>query len=209
MNYLTEPVHPDPGRAASQQELLVEMWLHCQHQESAVRMGWDHLQQLRGVAYGLYLAFEQGRNINDCALAWRTEPCLNLADYEQVGYELHAVTYPGHRDEPAPRPIAEFHAPIDEFTQGLAAKLDELTGQLAQDPLPLFQVRPGTLQVLQAPAVLYTQIAYQLATVIAERIERHMVLRAAVYDDDELVGWGPDLAPGLTVAWQAYFHANP
>lgn len=209
-NYLTEPVHPDPGVACSQQELLVEAWLACQHSEAAVKMGWSSLEQLRLPAYALYLAFEQGRNINPCVLAWRTDPDIDLASYDDVEYELHAVTSPGHRAEPPPPAIAEFHAPIEEFTQGLANRLDDLLGQQGQDSLPVFQVR-NTLQVLQAPQILFTRVAYQLMGHILERIEQHMVLRAAVYDDDteQWCGYGPDLAPGLGAAWRAYVQANP
>jgi hypothetical protein len=200
-DYLTAPSHPDAYDDDDMLGILMlECWMYCQHQSSMDQLGWDTLQRLRGVAYGLYLAFEQGRNITPMVLAWREQPTIDLANYDEVGYELHAVAYPGHREEPAPELIARFHAPIDAFIYGLAGRIDA----------SLLRIAPAAAEVgvdpVLGPRAVVTAGAYQVAGFILEQIEQHMVLRPAIHDEESgrQLGLGDDLAPGLFAAWKDY-----
>jgi hypothetical protein len=201
-NYLTEP-------AISRnvlEDVLADFWVSCQPSPVMDKLGWDTLKKLRQVPYGVYLAFEQGRNCPPMVLAWRDEPDKDLANYDDVGYELHAVGQPGHRAEPAPELVALFHDPIDAFIVEMAKRIDERAAS--------HQERPGALLVQSGQLTNVTQIlinaaVYEVAGRIIERIEQHMLLRAGVYDDDgRLLGLGPDLAPGLSGAWQHWRARN-
>jgi hypothetical protein len=161
-DYLTEPSHPDAPDELN--TLMIECWMYCQHQSSMDQLGWDTLERLRGVAYGIYLAFEQGRNIPPMMLAWREHPTIDLANYDDVGYELHAVAYPGHREEPAPELI-------DAFIYGLAGRIDASLQRIAPAAEAL-----GVDPVL-GPRAVVTAGAYQVAGFILEQIEQRMVLR--------------------------------
>lgn len=202
-DYLSQPSVPDAPSYGMVDTLMVEAWLCCQPSSAADQMGWDTLQKLRVVPYGLYLNFEQGRNIPPMVLAWREQPDLNLADHDDVGYELHAAAYPGHREQPAPELIARFHEPVDAFIVGTAKRIDRMVREMPQ--------RKGTLLVQQGKITTAAQIlthaaALEVAGFILARIEQHMVLRPEVHDDDsgELLGLGDDIAPGLAEAWKNY-----
>lgn len=203
-NYLTEPSLETYDVRDS---VLADFWVSCQPNSAADKLGFDTLKKLRQVPYGVYLAFEQGRNCPPMVLAWREEPDVDLANYEDVGYELHAVGQPGHRAEPAPEPVACFHEPIDAFIVEAAARIDQRAAELPQ--------RLGTLlvqggQLTNPTQILINAMVYEVATKIIERIEEHMLLRPAIFEDESgrFLGLGDDLAPGLTAAWAAWRARN-
>lgn len=198
--YLTEPVHPDAGPDTQQDILLDECWLHCQDVDSSAarQRGFSTLRKLQLVPYGLYLNFERGREIAPCVLAWRQAPEVDLASFEDTGYELHAVVSQGHRLMDPPALVADFHAPIAAFAETLAAKADQHLESTAFE---------SQAERIATQEKLLEQLARQLVEVILQRIQDHMVLRAAVLDEDgNLLGYGPDLAPGLVEAWRAYLN---
>lgn len=202
-DYLNQPSVPDAFGYDMVDMLMTEAWLHCQPSSAADQLGWDTLQKLRVVPYGLYLNFEQGRNIPPMVLAWREQPDLDLANYDDVGYELHAVAYPGHREEPAPEPVARFHEPVDAFIVELAERIDQAVEETPQ--------RQGTLlvqhgKITTARQILTNAAVLEVAGFILARIAEHMVLRPAVYDEDngELLGLGDDIAPGLASSWRNF-----
>lgn len=206
MSYLSQPSIPASFGYDIQEAVIVDAWLTCQPSPVPDQLGWDTVKKLRMVSYGLYLAFEQGRNTPPMVLAWRDQPDVDLANHVEVGYELHAAGQPGHRDGPVPEPIARFHDPIDAFVVAMAAKIDE---QVAKHPQ-----RPGTLLVqygkLTYPAqILINAAMLEVAALILDRIEQHMVLRPTVFaGDSQFLGLGDDVAPGLVAGWQRWLQAR-
>jgi hypothetical protein len=199
-NYLTEPVLDSLGNV--QRDVLIEGLLSAQPSPVADELGWDMLKKLRSVSYGIYVAFEQGRNCPPMALAWRDKPEIDLANYDDVGYELRAAHEPGHRPTPPPAIIARFHDPIDLFTVAMA---DRVVQEICRiDPAELVVINGNLLNpvALQMDALI-EQAGRQIARFLYARIEENMILRPIIYDEDggDPLGYGQDVAAGLTQAW--------
>jgi hypothetical protein len=198
MNYLTEPALPNAFGFDVRKTVLDEFWASCRPHPVMSERGWDTVKRLRSVPYGIYLAFEQGGNCPPMVLAWREQPDKDLANPDDVGYELHGVSQPGHRDGPVPELVARFHDPIDAFIVDLARRVDDGAAEVLR--------RAGTLRVQSgeltaAYQVLVNAASLEVVDFIAERIEQHMVLRPVAFEDAVQEGLGEDLAPGLADAW--------
>ncbi len=190
VNFMTEPVAGTYGYDM-QAQVLYDAWVSSNWSPVPDQLEWDTLKHLRMVPYGIYLAFEQGRNSPAMALAWRDDAGYDLADSDQMGYELHAVHEEGHRDQDPPALVQRFHEPVDRYIAQMAELLDR---NLATAPA---EHRPA----------LFEAFMRKIAGFILARIDLWMVLRPRLYDDGgQLEGYGPDVAPGLKAAWDAFLN---
>ncbi|MFI5938058.1 hypothetical protein [Actinoplanes sp. NPDC051494] len=146
-DYSTEPVTGKVYGNSGLREVAIDAWVGVDHTLPADLSDWHNHRRLLLGPYGLFLAFEQGRNAPPCVFALKSNPGVDLANAD--GFRLRDLP-DDPDDETFPATLRDLYWPVAELTDRLAADTRRSIRDRGVEVMTLLFARIAELGIVRA-----------------------------------------------------------